>query len=73
VPRVCQQRQRVGREATNDLGNHVRRGQDECHGQPPSISGHLGCRRMMLVVLVPHLDSLLTTPPGFERFSVSSL
>jgi len=62
VASVCEQRQRVRRDSPHDFGNHVRSGQRKCHGQPSAVAGHVGGGRVMLVMLMPHLDSVLTTP-----------
>jgi hypothetical protein len=44
----------------------------ERHRKPPPVPGHFLGGRVMMVMLMPHLNSLLTTPLGRERFRVSS-
>jgi hypothetical protein len=73
VAGIGQQRQRVRCNSTDHLGNHVRGGQPKRYGEPPTVAGHFSGGRVMVVMLVIHLDSLLTTPSGVERFRVSSL
>jgi hypothetical protein len=73
VASIREQCQRVRRDSTRHFRNHVRGGQPKRHGKPPTVAGHFGGGRVMVVVLMPHLDSLLTTPSSVERFRVSSL
>ena len=72
MSRVGEQCQRVGGEPADHLGNHVRRSQYECHAQAPAVSDDVGGTRVMVVVLMRHLTSLLTTRSSVERFGVGS-
>ena len=56
----------------DDLGDHVRRGQDQRQPEPAPIAQHLSACDVM-AMLVSHLRKLLTTPTALGRFNLSSL